>query len=120
MGTMLSSVALMLFFAKPRHQMSLVRGALAYSYVTDVVFVSFLVYYTGGISSDMYLLYCLLAFKAATFAQVPAACQELVLIGMKAHTASFRGLDRIFDYINHGPKGKSGKENIPDPFAGLR
>jgi tetratricopeptide (TPR) repeat protein len=60
-----------------------------------------------------------LAFKAASLAQVPAAAQELVLVGMKAHTASFRGLDRIFEYLNHGPKGKSGKENIPDPFAGL-
>ena len=60
-----------------------------------------------------------LAFKAADLARVPAAAQELVLIGMKAHTASFRGLDRIFEYINYGPKGKSGKENIPDPFAGL-
>jgi hypothetical protein len=61
----------------------------------------------------------LLAFKAAELSQVPAASQELVLIGMKAHTASFRGLDRIFEYINYGPKGKSGKESIPDPFAGL-
>jgi len=60
-----------------------------------------------------------LAFKAASLTQVPAASQELVLIGMKAYTASFRGLDRIFEYINYGPKGKSGKENIPDPFAGL-
>ncbi|HUT36260.1 MAG TPA: tetratricopeptide repeat protein [Planctomycetota bacterium] len=61
----------------------------------------------------------LLAFKAASLSQVAAAAQELVLVGIKAHTASFRGLDRVFDYINHGPKGKSGKETIPDPFAGL-
>ncbi|MBM4038658.1 MAG: hypothetical protein FJ290_09100 [Planctomycetes bacterium] len=61
----------------------------------------------------------LLAFKAASLTQVVAAAQELVLVGIKAHTASFRGLDRVFDYINHGPKGKSGNENIPDPFAGL-
>jgi hypothetical protein len=60
-----------------------------------------------------------LAFKAANFTQLPAASQELVLVGMKACTASFRGLDRIFEYILYGPKGKSGKENIPDPFAGL-
>lgn len=59
------------------------------------------------------------AFKAADLAQVPAASQELVLIGMKACTASFRGLERIFEYISYGPKGKSGKEEIPDPFAGL-
>ena len=61
----------------------------------------------------------LLAFKAASLAQVPAAAQDLILIGMKASTASFRGLDRIFEYLSYGPKGKSGKENIPDPFAGL-
>jgi hypothetical protein len=61
----------------------------------------------------------LLAFKAAPLAQVAAAAQELVLVGIKAHTASFRGLDRVFEYINDGPKGKSGKETIPDPFAGL-
>ncbi len=61
----------------------------------------------------------LLAFKAASLPQVVTAAQELVLVGIKAHTASFRGLDRVFDYINHGPKGKSGNENIPDPFAGL-
>ena len=60
-----------------------------------------------------------LAFKAATLNQVPAASQELVLVGMKAFTASFRGLDRIFEYLSYGPKGKSGKENLPDPFAGL-
>ncbi|MBM4030949.1 MAG: hypothetical protein FJ291_04090 [Planctomycetes bacterium] len=60
-----------------------------------------------------------LAFKAAPLAQVAASAQELVLVGIKAHTASFRGLDRVFEYINHGPKGKSGNEAIPDPFAGL-
>ena len=60
------------------------------------------------------------AFKAASLAQVPAAAQELVLVGIKAHTASFHGLDRVFEYINYGPKGKSGKERIPDPFAALR
>jgi len=60
-----------------------------------------------------------LAFKAASLAQVPAAAQELVLVGLKAHTGSFHGLDRVFEYLNFGPKGKSGKENLPDPFAGL-
>lgn len=59
------------------------------------------------------------AFKAANLTQLPAASQELVLVGMKAHTASFRGLDRIFEFLLYGPKGKSGKENLPDPFAGL-
>lgn len=61
----------------------------------------------------------LLAFKAADLSQVPAAAQELVLIGMKACTASFKGLERIFEYLGYGPKGKSGKEDLPDPFVGL-
>ena len=60
-----------------------------------------------------------LAFKACPDASVPAAAHELVLVGMKAYTASFFGLEQIFEYISYGPKGKSGKENIPDPFKGL-
>ena len=61
----------------------------------------------------------LLAFKACQDKQVPAAANELILIGLKAHTASFFGLDKYFEFISYGPKGKSGKENIPDPFRGL-
>jgi tetratricopeptide (TPR) repeat protein len=60
-----------------------------------------------------------LAFKAADLAETPAAVQELVIVGMKAHTASFHGLDRIFDFVSYGPKGKSGKEDLANPFAGL-
>jgi hypothetical protein len=60
-----------------------------------------------------------LALRACTDAQVPQAANELVLIGMKAHRASFHGLDQIFEYISYGPKGKTGKANIPDPFQGL-
>jgi len=60
-----------------------------------------------------------LAFKVASLTQLPTAAQELVLIGLKAHTASFHGLDRAFEFLNYGPKGKSGKESLPDPFAGL-
>ena len=59
------------------------------------------------------------AFKAASLPQLPAASQELVLVGMKAQTASFRALDRVFEYINYGPKGKTGKKSLADPFAGL-
>ncbi|KPK82838.1 MAG: hypothetical protein AMJ81_09080 [Phycisphaerae bacterium SM23_33] len=60
-----------------------------------------------------------LALRACTDAEVPQAASELVLIGMKAYRASFHGLDQVFEYISYGPKGKSGKENIPDPFQGL-
>lgn len=63
----LSNIALMLVFLKTKLPTQVTRGALLCSYITDVVFVSFLVYYTGGIGSDMYLLYCLLVFKAAVY-----------------------------------------------------
>ena len=63
----LSNIALMLVFLKTRLPTQVARGALVCSYITDVAFVSFLVYYTGGIGSDMYLLYCLLVFKAAVY-----------------------------------------------------
>lgn len=63
----LSNIALMLVFLWPRLPTQVTRGALVCSYITDVVFASFLIYYTGGISSDMYLLYCLLVFKAAVY-----------------------------------------------------
>jgi PAS domain S-box-containing protein len=63
----LSNIALMLLFFKTRQPLWITKSALAYSYITDVVFVSFLVYHTGGISSDVYLLYCLLVFKAAVY-----------------------------------------------------
>jgi tetratricopeptide (TPR) repeat protein len=59
------------------------------------------------------------AFKMCPEPTVAIAAQELILVGMKAHTGSFWGLDKIFEYISYGPKGKSGTENIPDPFAGL-
>lgn len=63
----LSNITLMLVFLWKRLPTQITRGALVYSYITDVIFVSFLVYYTGGIGSDMYLLYCLLVFKAAVY-----------------------------------------------------
>jgi two-component system phosphate regulon sensor histidine kinase PhoR len=62
-----SNVALMLVFLRRRLPTPVTKGTLVCSYITDVVFVSFLVYYTGGIGSDMYLLYCLLVFKAAVY-----------------------------------------------------
>ncbi len=60
-----------------------------------------------------------LAFKSCPEASVPAAAGELVLMGMKAHTASFAGLSKIFEFISYGPKGKDGKQKIADPFVGL-
>jgi len=63
----LSNIALMLVFLGTKLPTQVTRGALVCSYITDVVFASFLVYHTGGIGSDMYLLYCLLVFKAAVY-----------------------------------------------------
>ena len=37
------------------------------SYATDIVFASQVLYYSGGASSDMYLLYALLALKSAVY-----------------------------------------------------
>ena len=60
-----------------------------------------------------------LAFKSCPEANVPQAAAELVMIGMKAYTASFAGLDKIFEFISYGPKGKAGTASLPDPFQGL-
>lgn len=60
-----------------------------------------------------------MAFRSCPDAGVPQAAHELVLVGMKAYTGTFAGLDRVFEFISYGPKGKDGKQNIPDPFKGL-
>lgn len=63
----MSNIALMWFFGR-RHRSALAtQGALLGSYVADVVFVSFLIYHTGGVGSDLYLLYALLVFKCALY-----------------------------------------------------
>lgn len=36
-------------------------------YVIDLLFTSFLIYHTGGLVSQLFLLYCLLIFKAAVY-----------------------------------------------------
>ena len=47
----------------PNHQ-----GALAAMLaVVDLLFVSFIIYHTGGLVSQFFLLYCLLVFKAAIY-----------------------------------------------------
>jgi glycerol-3-phosphate cytidylyltransferase-like family protein len=58
------------------------------------------------------------AFKAAPLDKIPEAAQELAIIGIKARTASFYGLDKVFEYINHGPGGKEGKKKL-QPFKDL-
>jgi two-component system phosphate regulon sensor histidine kinase PhoR len=47
----------------PSHQ-----GALAITLaIVDLLFVSFIIYHTGGLISQYFLLYCLLVFKAAIY-----------------------------------------------------
>jgi len=59
------------------------------------------------------------ALKTCTDAEVPQAATELILVGMKAHTGSFHDLEKMFEFVSYGAKGKTGKENLADPFAGL-
>jgi hypothetical protein len=58
------------------------------------------------------------AFKAAKLEEIPAAAQELAIVGIKAKTASLYGLDKVFEYINHSTKGKDGKQELT-PFKDL-
>lgn len=37
------------------------------SFAMDILFASFLIYHSGGVESEFYLLYCVLAFKAAIY-----------------------------------------------------
>jgi signal transduction histidine kinase len=56
-----------LIFMSRADKPALRRYLALVSYVVDLIFASFLVYYTGGLLSQLYLLYCLLPFKAAVY-----------------------------------------------------
>jgi len=43
------------------------RGVYFVSYATDIAFASLVIYYSGGLSSEMFLLYALLALKSAIY-----------------------------------------------------
>ncbi len=51
----------------PRTTLSSRRYLVILLYAIDLVFGSFLIYHTGGLVSQLYLLYCLLIFKAAIY-----------------------------------------------------
>lgn len=51
----------------PRTSPASRRHLVIVLYVIDLLFASFLIYHTGGLVSQLYLLYCLLIFKAAIY-----------------------------------------------------
>jgi two-component system phosphate regulon sensor histidine kinase PhoR len=51
----------------PRANLGLRRYLAVGLYVTDLLFASLLIYHTGGYFSQLFLLYCLLPFKAAIY-----------------------------------------------------
>lgn len=51
----------------PRVNAQLRRYLAVGLYITDLLFASLLIYHTGGLVSQMFLLYCLLVFKAAIY-----------------------------------------------------
>jgi signal transduction histidine kinase len=51
----------------PRANLAWRRYLAVIAYVIDLLFASLLVYHTGGLDSQLFLLYCLLPFKAAIY-----------------------------------------------------
>jgi two-component system phosphate regulon sensor histidine kinase PhoR len=51
----------------PRTSPASRRHLVIVLYVIDLLFASFLIYHTGGLVSQLYLLYCLLIFKAVIY-----------------------------------------------------
>ena len=51
----------------PRANLTLRRYLAVGTYVVDLLFASLIVYYTGGVLSQFFLLYCLLPFKATIY-----------------------------------------------------
>jgi signal transduction histidine kinase len=55
------------FYSRRRLSAPVVRVALMLSLLSDSLFASLLIYFTGGLGSELYLLYCLLAIKAIIY-----------------------------------------------------
>lgn len=62
-----ASVAFTGIFGRGRLPARLIYPLVLASYGADLIFVAILIYLTGGISSDLYLLYVPLALKAAVY-----------------------------------------------------
>ena len=56
-----------LIIVLPRAKLVARRHLAVGLYVADLLFTSFLIYHTGGLVSQLFLLYCLLTFKAAIY-----------------------------------------------------
>ena len=56
-----------LLYTNVRLALPVSRGAFMLSFIADLCFSSVLIHFTGGVGSDLYILYCLLALKAILF-----------------------------------------------------
>lgn len=52
---------------QPRWVLERLKTLVMVSFAVDILFASFLIYHSGGVESEFYLLYCVLAFKAAIY-----------------------------------------------------
>ncbi|MCZ7568515.1 MAG: ATP-binding protein [Ardenticatenaceae bacterium] len=53
--------------SRPRWLSERLKLLVMASFAVDILFASFLIYHSGGVESEFYLLYCVLAFKAAIY-----------------------------------------------------
>ena len=78
----LTMIAFVGVFSRPFLGDNVVRPLVVASYVIDLVFVSLLIAGTGGITSDLYVLYAPLALKAAVYyPNLPVLLPASYLIG---------------------------------------
>jgi len=78
------------------------------SYASDIAFASQVIYYSGGISSDMYLLYALLALKSAIYYPVwhevlvfPFALGPLYVLVLRFSVGSWYFLTESFFLLRY-------------------
>lgn len=55
------------FYADRRHSLPVLQALLLLAQTADLFLATVLVYFTGGVGSELYLLYCLLAFKSILY-----------------------------------------------------
>ena len=73
------------------------RASVILSYGADYAYVSYIILHTGGLSSEGYLLYCVLAFKAAFYYRYyPAIMLVPFLSGLLYVGVLYVGLNSLF------------------------
>ena len=73
------------------------RASVILSYGADSAYVSYIILHTGGLSSEGYLLYCVLAFKAAFYYRYyPAIMLVPFLSGLLYVGVLYVGLNSLF------------------------